>query len=66
MAVAEGQAGRHPDEASRFFPHQGTRESLVIVIGDRYRPHDEDARLAELARLCARLPLALRTPPNAR
>ncbi|MGN9789279.1 ATP-binding protein [Nonomuraea sp. ZG12] len=26
----------------------------------RYRPHDEDARLTDLARLCARLPLALR------
>lgn len=26
----------------------------------KYRPHDEDARLVDLARLCARLPLALR------
>lgn len=33
---------------------------LLKTAMNRYRPHDEDARLAELARLCARLPLALR------
>ncbi|MFD2350780.1 NB-ARC domain-containing protein [Nonomuraea ferruginea] len=33
---------------------------LRNAMKKKYRPHDEDARLADLARLCARLPLALR------
>jgi tetratricopeptide (TPR) repeat protein len=34
--------------------------ALLRAVTSGYRPHDEPAKLAELARLCAHLPLALR------
>lgn len=34
--------------------------SLLRVVTAEYRPQDDEAKLAELSRLCARLPLALR------